>query len=160
MTNGTHRTESDLANVTSADASDTDGWFFGLSSAASEKVLAAANVFNKSVLFTTFAPTSTVTCDSGGGTAKLYAVQMQTGYASINFSTGQALTTTDHSVGKSTSIGTGIGSLPVVVVTPPPGSGDATANAVTLTTDQQAARTRLPGFGLMKQVRSWRERIQ
>ena len=160
MTNGTARTEADLANVTSADATDTDGWFFSLSTPDSEKVLAAANVFNKAVLFTTFAPTSTVTCSSGGGTAKLYAIQMQTGYAAINFITGQALTSTDHTVGKSTSIGTGIGSLPVVVVTPPAGSGDATANAVTLTTDQQAARTRLPGFGFMKQVRAWRERIQ
>jgi type IV pilus assembly protein PilY1 len=160
MTNGTARTESDLANVTGADATDTDGWFFALSTTDSEKVLAAANVFNKAVLFTTFAPTSTVTCSSGGGTAKLYAVQMQTGYAAINFSTGQALTTTNHAVGKSTSIGTGIGSLPVVVVTPPAGSGDATANAVTLTTDQQAASTPLPGFGFMKQVRAWRERIQ
>jgi type IV pilus assembly protein PilY1 len=153
-------TESALADVTGADQTDTDGWFFQLSTTLSEKVLAAANVFNKSVLFTTFAPTTTVTCTSGGGTAKLYAVQMGTGYASIDFSTHQALTTTDHTVAKSTDIGTGIGSMPVVIVTPPPGSGMATANAITLTTDQQAAVNGLPGFGPLKQVRAWRERIQ
>ena len=46
-----------------------------------EKVFAAANVFNMDVLFSGFTPTTTVTCTSGGGTAKLYAVQMQSGYA-------------------------------------------------------------------------------
>ena len=85
---------------------------------------------------------------------------MDTGYADINFITHQALTTTDHTTTKSTDIGTGIGSMPVVVVTPPAGAGAATATAVTLTTDQQAAATGLPGFGFLKQVRSWRERIQ
>jgi len=78
-------------------------------------VLDPANVFNMDVLFSGFTPTSTVTCTSGGGTAKLYSIQMATGYAAIDFATGTALSTTDASVTRSTTIGQGIASMPVVV---------------------------------------------
>jgi type IV pilus assembly protein PilY1 len=158
MTNGAALTESDLANVTSTNGSASGGWFFQMGT--NEKVFAAANVFNMDVLFSGFTPTTTVTCTSGGGTAKLYAIQMQTGYAAINFSTGTALSSTDATVTRSTTIGSGIASMPVVIVTPPPGSGNATASALTATTNQQLPNNPIPAPGFLKQVRSWREQIQ
>jgi type IV pilus assembly protein PilY1 len=158
MTNGSTLTESNLFNVTSTNGTAANGWFFQMGT--NEKVFAAANVFNMDVLFSGFTPTTTVTCTSGGGTAKLYAVQMQTGYAAINFSTGTALSSTDSSVTRSTTIGSGIASMPVIIVTPPPGSGNATASALTATTNQQLPNNPIPAPGFLKQVRSWRERIQ
>jgi type IV pilus assembly protein PilY1 len=158
MAQNGHLTESNLADVTSSNNSASNGWFFHLGT--NEKVLAPANVFNQAVLFSGFTPTSTVTCTSGGGTAKLYSVQMLTGYAAMNFSTGEALTTTDATVTRSTTIGSGIASMPVVIVTPPPGSGNATASAITATTNQQLPNNPIPAPGFLKQVRMWRERIQ
>jgi type IV pilus assembly protein PilY1 len=158
MTNGSPLTESNLADVTSSNNSASNGWFFHLGT--NEKVLAAANVFNQTVLFSGFTPTSTVTCTSGGGTAKLYSVQMLTGYAAMNFATGEALTSTDATVTRSTTIGSGIASMPVVIVTPPPGTGNATASAITATTNQQLPNNPIPAPGFLKQVRMWRERIQ
>ena len=158
MNTGAALTESNLANVTSTNGTAADGWYFQMGT--NEKVFAAANVFNMDVLFSGFTPTTSVTCTSGGGTAKLYAVQMQTGYAAINFSTGTALSSTDATVTRSTSIGSGIASMPVIIVTPPPGSGNATASALTATTNQQLPNNPIPAPGFLKQVRSWRERIQ
>jgi type IV pilus assembly protein PilY1 len=151
-------TESSLVDVTSTNGTPTGGWFFQMGT--NEKVFAAANVFNMDVLFSGFTPTTTVTCTSGGGTAKLYAVQMQTGYAAIDFATGTALTSTGATTTRSTSIGSGIASMPVIIVTPPPGSGNATASALTATTNQQLPNNPIPAPGFLKQVRSWRERIQ
>jgi len=161
MTNGSTVTESMLAAVSTATGSnttDTDGWFFQLG--ANERAFAAGNVFNNTVLFSSFTPATTVTCESGGGGAPLYAVQMTTGFAAMNFSTGQALTTTNHSAAKSTQIGSGIASMPVVIVNPPAGSGSATASAITATTNQQLPNTPVPSPGFLKQVRSWREQVR
>ena len=158
MTNGATLTESSLANVTSSNASAAAGWFFLMGT--NEKVLAPANVFNMDVLFSGFTPTAVVTCTSGGGTAKLYSVQMNTGYAAMNFSTGHALTSTDATVARGITIGSGIASMPVVIVTPPAGSGAASAAAITATTNQQLPSTPVPAPPFLKQVRSWRERIQ
>ncbi|PYN78513.1 MAG: hypothetical protein DMD97_06210, partial [Candidatus Rokuibacteriota bacterium] len=118
------------------------------------------NVFNMDVLFSGFTPTAVVTCTSGGGTAKLYSVQVNTGYAAMNFSTGHALTSTDATVARGITIGSGIASMPVVIVTPPAGSGSASAAAITATTNQQLPNTPVPAPPFLKQVRSWRERIQ
>src|SRR5262245_3739142 len=161
MTNGSTVIESQLVDVSTATGSDTpdaDGWFFQLG--ANEKAFAAGNVFNNTVLFSGFTPATTVTCESGGGDARLYAVQMTTGFAAMNFSTGQALTSTDHTVAKSTQIGSGIASMPVVIVNPPAGSGSATASAITATTNQQLPNTPVPSPGFLKQVRSWREQVR
>jgi hypothetical protein len=159
MSNGAAWTESDLTNVSTSNGTPTNGWFFQMGT--NEKVLAAANVFNMDVLFTGFTPTTVVTCESAGGTAKLYAVQMQSGYAAINFSTGAALSSTDASATRSRDIGSGIASMPVVIVTPPPGSGgSATVSALIATTNNETPNTPLPAVGFLKQVRSWRERIQ
>ena len=161
MTQGATVIESQLADVsnsTGSNTTDIDGWFFQLG--ANEKAFAAGNVFNNTVLFSGFSPATTVTCEGGGGDARLYAVQMTTGYAAMNFSTGQALTTTDHTVGKSTQIGTGIASMPVVIVNPPAGSGSASASAITATTNQQLPNNPVPSPGFLKQVRSWREQVR
>src|SRR5215470_8907367 len=158
MSNGAAQSESNLVDVTSTNGTAAGGWFFRL--ASNEKVLDPANVFNSDVLFSSFTPTSVVTCSSGGGTAKLYSVQMTTGYAAIDFSTGTALTSTDASATRSTTIGQGIASMPVVIVTPPSGSGMPTASAITATTNQQLPNNPIPAPQFLKQVRSWRERIQ
>jgi len=158
MSNAAQLSESNLFDVTSTNGTAAGGWFFRL--ASNEKVLDPANVFNSDVLFSSFTPTSVVTCTSGGGTAKLYSVQMTSGYAAIDFSTGAMLTTTDSSVTRSTTIGQGIASMPVVIVTPPQGSGMATASAITATTNQQLPSNPIPAPAFLKQVRSWRERIQ
>ena len=50
--------------------------------------------------------------------------------------------------------------MPVVIVTPPAGSGQATASAITATTNQQLPNNPIPAPTFLKQVRSWRERIQ
>ncbi len=158
MSNAAALSETSLFDVTSTNGTAAGGWFFRLGT--NEKVLDPANVFNMDVLFSGFTPTSTVTCTSGGGTAKLYSIQMATGYAAIDFATGTALSTTDASVTRSTTIGQGIASMPVVIVTPPAGSGMATASAITATTNQQLPSNPIPAPTFLKQVRSWRERIQ
>jgi type IV pilus assembly protein PilY1 len=158
MTNGAALSESNLANVTSTNASATGGWYFLLGT--NQKVLDAGNVFNMDVLFSAFTPTTTVTCTSGGGNAALYSVQMTTGYAAIDFGTGTALTSTGASTTRSTNVGQGIASMPVVIVTPPQGSGSATASAITATTNQQLPSNPIPAPPFLKEVRSWKDRIQ
>ena len=161
MSNGAALTESSLVDVTTSNATATQGWFFRLGT--DEKVLATANIFNKNVFFSTFTPTSTVTCTSGGGTAKLYAVQMETGYAGIDFSTGAALTSTGASTQRSRNTGSGIASMPIIVFNPPsdPGSGArAEASVVNPDSNEGLPSNPAPAPGFLKQVRSWRERIQ
>ena len=146
-------TESDLLEVDSSVTSVPDsvqGWFFRLLG-SNEKVLAAANVFNDMVFFATFTPDSTVFCGSGGGTAKLYAVGMVTGFAALDFSSGDALASTDGSVLRSKVIGTGIPSKPNVIV-------DSTGNpsVITGTTSQQISSVPVPPVS-MNQLLGWRE---
>jgi type IV pilus assembly protein PilY1 len=159
MGNGSALTESNLVDVTSSNTTPVAGWYVRLG--ANEKVLASANVFNMNVFFSSFTPVSTVTCDSGGGTAKLYAVNLETGFGSVNFSTGGAVTSADSGTTRSKTIGQGIASMPVIVITPPttPG-GAASTSAITATSNQQLPNNSVPPPGLLKQVRSWRERIQ
>ncbi len=144
--------------TTSNGVTSSQGWLVQLGT--NEKVVASANVFNKNVFFSGFTPTTTVTCTSGGGTAKLYAVQMDNGYAAMNFSTGAQLTTQVASNARSTTIGSGIASMPVIVITPPTGGGTATSSAITATSNQQLPNNPVPPPAFLKQVRSWRERIQ
>jgi type IV pilus assembly protein PilY1 len=149
MTNGTALTESSLANLTTGTGTITGGWYIVLSS--TEKVLAAAEVFNSVVLFTTFTPTSTVTCGAAGGTAKLYSVNMTSGDAALNLATGAPLTTGQSAASNSASIGTGIPSKPVIVMT-----GGGAAFSVTGTTDMQINETPIANL-VSKQLVGWRE---
>jgi type IV pilus assembly protein PilY1 len=160
MANGSFLTESNLADVTTTNGTGANGWFIQLAN-ANEKVLAAPNVFNGQVIFTSFTPTTAVSCTSGSGTARLYDVQMLTGYAAVNFSTGLALTSTDASSARSTVIGQGIPSMPIIVVTPPttPGAA-ATSSVIVSTTNQQLPNNAIPAPGFLKQIRAWRERFQ
>jgi type IV pilus assembly protein PilY1 len=158
MANGSALTESNLVDVTSSSTTAPDGWFFRL--AANEKVLASTNIFNKVVFFSSFTPTTVVACGSGGGAAKLYAIQMDTGFGAMNFATGEVLGTSDASVARGTASGAGIASMPVIVITYPPG-GDATAtvdtSVVTANTDQTVHKKPGPVPDSLKHVLYWRE---
>ena len=159
MANGVVLTEANLADVTGVNATATQGWFFRLG--ANEKVLAAGNVFNMIAYFSTFTPTTTATCETGFGTAKLYAVQVKTGYAAVDFTTGDALTSTDATKTRSKTIGGGIASMPVIVLTPPSTADQKPlSSAVVGTTNQQVLGNLIPAPPAMKQVRWWRELAQ
>ena len=158
MGNGSSLAESNLADVTTTNATAPSGWFVRLGN-ANEKVLAAPNVFNSQVIFTSFTPTTTVTCTSGSGTARLYDVQMLTGYAAIDFSTGHALTTTDASTARSTVIGQGIPSMPIIVVTPGVSGAPPSSSVTVSTTNQQLPSNPVPAPPFLKQVRSWTEQL-
>ena len=155
MTNGSNLTESSLVNLTSGTGTVTQGWYILL--ASNEKVLAAADVFNKVVLFTTFTPTSVITCGSGGGTAKLYSVNMTTGDAALNLVTGAAVSAGQSASTNAKTIGTGIPSKPVIIINR---SGGFSAWAVTGTTDQQITNTPVPTPPATKQLVGWREVFQ
>lgn len=153
-TNGTYLTENSLLDVTSSGGTITQGWYFRL--ASYEKVLAAADIFNRVAFFTTFTPTGDTTCGSGGGNAKLYAVQMTTGFAALDWSNnGQPYTTSNASNVRSTTIGTGIPSKPVVILTDQ-GATLATF-VVAATTSQQLPRNPAPPPDFMRRILYWRE---
>ena len=152
MTNGSYLTEADLVDVTSTDAAAVQGWFFQL--ASDEKVLASADVFNELVFFSTFTPTSTVACGTGGGTAQLYAIQMDTGYAGLNYATGDALLVTSSAVTRFTTIGTGIPSEPIVTTNE--SGNEVDPSVITGTTSQQLATNPVPSVPLRRIV-GWRE---
>lgn len=148
MTNDSTLTESDLVDATTSDAV-TQGWYRPL--AANEKVLAAAKVFNGVVYFTTFTPVSTDLCDSSAGDAQLYAVQLASGDAAIDWDTGAKLPeTTEGDEDDSEDIGGGIPTEPDVVL------GDDTDTVVVGTTDQEVETLSLP-TSRTKAIRYWRE---
>jgi type IV pilus assembly protein PilY1 len=153
MTNGSVLTESNLVDVTSSNKTATNGWYFMLGT--NEKALASADVFNKVVFFSTFIPTSTSSCSSGGGEAKLYAVQMVSGYAAVDFSTGVALVTTDASKTRSKSIGAGIPSKPVIVLTE--SGATISTSVIAATTNQQLPSNPAPPPSSMRHVLYWRD---
>ena len=154
MTNGSALTEANLVNVTSNNGTPIQGWYMTLGT--KEKVLSTANVFNSIVYFSTFTPATTTTCGSSGGNANLYAVQTVTGYAAINWSNGAVpLTTTNASVTRSTNIGTGIPSKPVIVIT---AAGTTISTyVVTATTNQQLPSNPAPPPSAMRKMLYWRE---
>jgi type IV pilus assembly protein PilY1 len=153
MTNGSPLTEANLVNVTSSNANATQGWYFIL--ADTEKVLASADVFNKVVFFSTFTPTSIAACASGGGAAKLYAVQIATGYAAVDFNLGVALASTDASTTRSKTIGTGIPSKPVIVLTE--SGATISTSVIAATTSQQLPSNPAPPPSAMRKVLYWRD---
>ena len=152
MTNATALTESSLTNLTSGTGTVTNGWYIPM--ASTEKVLTPAEIFNGVVLFTSFTPTTAVTCSSGGGNAKLYSANMTTGDAAINLTNAAVLSAGSAVTANAISIGTGIPSKPVIVMQMT--GGQATSWAVTGTTNQQITNTPMPGVGL-KQFIGWRE---
>lgn len=97
-------TESNLYDVTSDELQATDttearkneiltelgnssGWFIQLNQYSGEKVLSPSTVLNKVAYFTTFTPgagAESDPCHVGEGTARVYALQYQTGNAVLN----------------------------------------------------------------------------
>jgi type IV pilus assembly protein PilY1 len=148
-------TEAALTDVSSGSGVVTQGWYIILSS--NEKVLAAADVFNKAVLFTTFTPVSTVSCNSGGGNAKLYAVNINSGSAAINLSTGELLPANQRASDNAKAIGTGIPSRPLVIVRQSGNMGNPLV--ITGTTNQQITNTPVPQIAVRKLV-GWREVLE
>ena len=153
MDNGTSLTEASLVDVTSANKDATQGWFFKL--AADEKVLGAADAFNQIVFFSSFTPGVAVTCGSGGGTARLYAIQMTTGYGAIQWASGKKEKKKDWQNPRSTVIGSGIASKPIMVVNYT--GSTLTASIVTATTNEQLPSNPAPAPSSLKEVLYWRE---
>ncbi len=153
MANGSTLTESNLANISASDTTPTQGWFFLLGS--DEKVLAAADVFNMIVFFSSFIPTTTTACGTGGGTAIQNAVQMLTGYAAVDFALGVELLTTGASATRGKIIGTGIPSKPVILLTE--SEGTISTSVIVATTSQQLPSNPVPPPSAMRKVLYWRE---
>jgi len=156
MTNANTLTESDLLEIDSNDttvSTSIQGWYFTL--ASDEKVLAAADTFNSTVFFTTFTPDSgsADVCGSGGGTAKLYAVKMQSGFAALDFTStdNEALTANYVGTSRWTKIGDGIPSKPAVMINP-----NGNPSVITGTTSQQISSEKVPDPAL-PQLLGWRE---
>jgi type IV pilus assembly protein PilY1 len=152
MTNGTTLTESSLTNLTSGSGTVTQGWYIALNN--NEKVLAAADVFNYVVYFTTFTPVATVSCTTGGGDAKMYSVNMTTGDAALNLTTGTVLAPGQAALAMAKTIGTGIPSRPIIIMTQ---SGSrATPYVIAGTTNQQLPTIQVPPVTVRRLV-GWRE---
>ncbi|HSC70284.1 MAG TPA: PilC/PilY family type IV pilus protein, partial [Candidatus Methylomirabilis sp.] len=122
MTNGSAITESTsgMVNATSVTTVPDLGWFFVLSSTNKEKVLAASDVFNKMVLWTTFQPSGSAACGASG-TSRFYVVQMKTAFAAIDWSTDDKLAYTssnpsDRTKERGMDLGGGIASEPVITI--------------------------------------------
>jgi hypothetical protein len=153
MANDSVLTEKALEDVTSANKTAVQGWFFRLT--PDEKVLSTADIFNKIVFFSSFTPTNVVQCGSGGGNAKLYAVQALTGYAAIDWNTGTALASSDSKKVRSKAIGSGIASKPIVVINYT--GSKVTASVVTATTNEQLPSNPAPAPTSLKRLIYWRE---
>jgi len=152
MTNGSALTESNLLDVTSSNGTATQGWYVRVG--ANEKVLASAEVFNKIVYFSSFTPATTSVCGSGGA-AKLYAIQMLTGYAAIDWSSGAALATSSATLARAKTIGTGIPSRPIIVITE--SGATLTTSVIAATTSQQLPSNPAPPPNSMRRILYWRE---
>lgn len=155
MANASALTESSLTNTSGGTGSVSQGWYLVFSPPNSgEKVLAAAEVFNSDVFFTSFTPVTTVACGTGGGNAKLYSVNMDTGDAALNLADATVLLAGQSALTNTKTIGTGIPSKPVLVM-----SSTGTFDMVTSTTSEMIFNTN-PGSGVKKALVGWREVFQ
>lgn len=161
MTNGSTLTltQSALADVTWTTTTVSQGYYIQL--ASSEKVLDTATIFNNIAFFTTFTPGTTTACLGGGGTAKIYAVLMITGYGALDWNAGKTTgsatpyTTSDASNVRSTDIGVGIPSRPIMVTTES-GSSISTAG-IASTSSGQLPTNPVPSPSNMRRTVYWRE---
>jgi type IV pilus assembly protein PilY1 len=158
MSNGTPLTESSLVDVTSSNITNVDaiqGWYFRL--ASTEKVLAAADVFNKIVFFSSFTPGTGNVCTGGGGVARLYALQMKTGYAAVDFSQPSLplLETSNSTLARSKAVGTGIPSRPIIVMTE--SGATLTTSVISATTSQQLPSNPAPPPETVRRILYWKE---
>lgn len=152
MTNGSALTVANLTNVTSTFGTINQGWYIALNS--NEKVLAESDVFNNAVFFTTFTPTTAASCANSTGTAKLYSVNLTTGDAALNLTTGTTATAGTTALSAAKSIGSGIPSRPEIVIS---GSGSSgSPYVVTGTTNREIVNTAVPSVA-RKSLAAWRE---
>ena len=86
---GSTLTESSLVNVTSTYQTATQGWYITL--AADEKVLAAANVFNKVVFLPSFTQSARYRAMGEVEMPRLYACHATSGYAGVDSANGAIL---------------------------------------------------------------------
>jgi type IV pilus assembly protein PilY1 len=152
MANGSALTESSLTNMSGGTGTVTQGWYLAFSTDSGEKVMAAAEVFHGVVFFTTFTPVTAAVCGTGGGNAKLYSVNMNSGDAALNLDTGDVLAAHSKASDYTKSIGTGIPSKPVIVT-------GATGVVITSTTSQMVKDTDTK-FVPNKTLMAWREVFQ
>lgn len=152
MTNGGALTVSNLTNVTSGSGAVTQGWYVTLNS--NEKVLAESDVFNNAVFFTTFTPTSAASCANSSGTAKLYSVNLTTGDAALNLTTGAAPTAGTAALSMAKTIGSGIPSRPEIIISGSGSSGNP--YVITGTTNREIVNTAVPSV-MRKSLAGWRE---
>jgi type IV pilus assembly protein PilY1 len=152
MTNGSTLIESSLTNLSSGSGSISQGWYVPL--ANNEKVLASSDLFNSIAFFTTFTPVTAAVCGTGGGDAKLYAVNMTTGDAALNLTTGAVLTSGTAALTMAKTIGTGIPSKPIVIMSQ---SGNrAVPYVISGTTNQQISEIQVPQV-TVRRIVGWRE---
>ncbi len=120
----TAKTESNLSDATnssSVNISSTYGWYVKLNTNSEEKVLAQAAVFGGVAYYTTYTPVVTASmCSTGGGTSRLYAAEYLTAAAAYNYNTSNdnAGGAVKDATDRSTTIGSGIASGIVTVVSP------------------------------------------
>lgn len=161
MTQGSYFQESSLTDVTAGTAAGTQGYYIrlGVNAAGTvvnpnEKILSAVDVFASVVFFTTFTPTTATVCGGGGGDAKLYAVNLTTGDAAIDLTTGGVLPAGTAAMAAVKNIGTGIPSRPIVTIDQNGNIGNP--YIITGTTNQQVTNTPVPALSTRKLV-GWRE---
>jgi type IV pilus assembly protein PilY1 len=152
MTQGSYFQESSLTNMTSGSGSVSQGYYIALS--ANEKVLSSADAFASVVFFTTFTPTTATVCGGGGGDAKLYAVNLTTGDAALDLTTGGVLPAGTAAAAAARNIGTGIPSRPIVTIDQNGNIGNP--YIITGTTNQQVTNTPVPALSTKRLV-GWRE---
>lgn len=130
----------------------TPDW--SLTLAPGEKVLDRAEIFGEVVYFSSFTPTDLDACDSDGGEARLYAVALGNGYAAVDFDDGSKLVNPDDSDVRSTVVGSGIPSAPIVTLTE--SGGNVLANVVVGTSSGELPSRPMPPPTL-KRLLYWRE---
>jgi hypothetical protein len=119
-----------------------------------DKILSAVDVFNSVVFFTTFTPTTATVCNGGGGEARLYAVNLTTGDAALDLTTGGVLPSGSAAISAARGIGTGIPSRPIVTIDQNGNIGNP--YIITGTTNQQVTNTPVPALSTKRLV-GWRE---
>ncbi len=147
MSNGSALTPASLVDVTSG-STVVQGWYYPLT--ANEKVLAAADVFNEVVYFTTHSPQSTDPCEGNTGSGKLYAIRLEDGLPALDWTDGEKLENPDGSETPSTDVGDGIPTDPEIVLDGP------TDSIVVGSTDGELTEVSLPATRT-KRIRYWRE---
>jgi hypothetical protein len=126
------------------------GWFVPM---ANNEKFPHQQMFSTHCCFT-FTPSTAAVCGGGGGDAKLYSINMTTGDAALDLTTGTVLTAGQAALAMAKTIGTGIPSKPIIIMSQ---SGNrATPYVITGTTNQQISETQVPQVSVRRLI-GWRE---